>query len=529
MQALSRLRTLAGTGIVALLWVNLVLIAARLWLRDEGADMVALLAAALVAGLATLLWVKDKTGPTTRIVTSIAQAAMVAILVFSFEGSSLQIDAHMYFFATLAICAAWIDWRAIVGYAAFVAIHHTAFYFAMPLAVFPGESHFDRVVLHAVVLVLQSAALIALAHSVVTAFIASEQAVNQAVAAERETRDMAEQVHAADIAAAQERDKRAEEKARAAEASQMVIEQLDAALSRLAAGDLSCRIEAVFPGVMDALRVSFNASIENLERVFGQVRGAVHVVSNGSSQITAANQDLSTRTERQAASVEETASALSTIMQTVRDTASIAEKVGKLVDHARQGAERSGGIVTDAVEAMSRIEASSQEINQIISVIDEIAFQTNLLALNAGVEAARAGEAGKGFAVVAQEVRELAQRSAQAAKEIKHLINSSAAQVQHGVALVDQAGDALRTIADEVNSISSEVSKIVAGAREQSTGLSEIDAALGTIDRSTQQNAAMVEESSAAATQLSGEAQRLDDLMAKFNFSASRQVLARVA
>ncbi|KPF41959.1 methyl-accepting chemotaxis protein [Rhizobium sp. AAP43] len=529
MNALAKLRGWAGTAIISLLWVNLALLAARLGLREAGMDLMALVAGAAIVGLSTMIWLRDRTGSTTRLVTSMGQAAMVALLVLAFEGSPLQIDIHMYFFATLAICAIWIDWRAIVGYAGLVALHHTVIYFLLPAAVFPGESDFSRVLLHAVVLILQSAVLIALVHAVVTAFVASEEAVAAATAAERSTREMSEQVRASDLAAARERDKREEEKARQAEATRVVVQTLDAALARLAAGDLSCRIETAFPDALDALRISFNASLQNLERVVSQVRGAVHVVQHGSAQITSASGQLSERTERQAAFVEETASALTIMMKTVRDTAGIADNVGKLVDHARQGAQRSGTIVTDAVEAMSRIESSSQEISQIISVIDEIAFQTNLLALNAGVEAARAGEAGKGFAVVAQEVRELAQRSAQAAKEIKQLINSSADQVKHGVALVDQAGEALRTIADEVNSISGEVGKIVAGARDQSTGLTEIDSAIGHIDRNTQQNAAMVEESSGAAQQLSNEARQLEKLMAMFNLSNGTQTFARVA
>src|SRR5690606_24439378 len=199
--------------------------------------------------------------------------------------------------------------------------------------------------------------------------------------------------------------------------------------------------------------------------------------------------------------------------------ASVAEHVDRMVDKARDGAERSGAIVTNAVEAMSRIENSSREIGQIIGVIDEIAFQTNLLALNAGVEAARAGEAGKGFAVVAQEVRELAQRSANAAKEIKALINASGAEVNNGVTLVNQAGEALTVIANEVRQISGEIQRIVSGARQQATGISEIDGTIAEIDRGTQQNAAMVEESSAAVQALLNEAVALENLMVRFKLS----------
>ena len=250
---------------------------------------------------------------------------------------------------------------------------------------------------------------------------------------------------------------------------------------------------------------------------------AGHVASTirgGADEISQATHDLSIRTERQAASVEESASALGILTQTVNEAARVAEKVGTMVERAHQGAERSGTVVTNAVHAMSRIEASSREIGQIISVIDEIAFQTNLLALNAGVEAARAGEAGRGFAVVAQEVRELAQRSANAAKEIKTLITTSGSEVTNGVTLVNQAGEALEVIADEVRQISGEIERIVSGARQQAIGIAEIDGTIAEIDRGTQQNAAMVEENSAAAQALADEASALQQMMSRFQISS---------
>jgi methyl-accepting chemotaxis protein len=520
MNELTKLRDRVSYGIIGLLWINFSLILLRNLFRDEGADWGMILATLALLVPATLLWSRDRTGPTTRMVTSMANAASVAILVFAFQGTPLQIDLHMYFFASLAICAAWIDWRAIIGYAALVAVHHVLLYVAMPLAVFPGESDFSRVVLHAVVLIVQSAVLIALTSAVVRAFDVSDKAVADAVAAGREAVDMADHARRTDAAAETERRKRESEKEREAQAVDYAVAELAKSLQRLADGDLSCRIETGFTGALDALRTSFNASVQTLEGVVSQVGQVASVIRNGTGQIGHANNDLSARSERQAASVEETASALSSVMSTVKQTATVAESVGKLVDQARTGAQRSGTIVTDAVSAMSRIEQSSQSISNIIGVIDEIAFQTNLLALNAGVEAARAGEAGKGFAVVAQEVRELAQRSANAAKEIKTLINASGEEVRHGVSLVDQAGEALSTISTEVQSISAEISKIIDGARVQAQGLAEIDTAIGQIDRNTQQNAAMVEESSAAIQQLAQEATTLDQLMAQFKLGA---------
>ncbi|MFN3502749.1 MAG: methyl-accepting chemotaxis protein, partial [Allorhizobium sp.] len=229
-----------------------------------------------------------------------------------------------------------------------------------------------------------------------------------------------------------------------------------------------------------------------------------------------ASDSLSKRTEQQAAAVEETAAALEQITQAVAASTERASEAGKLVARTKEGAERSGLVVRNAIEAMSQIENSSKQISNIIGVIDDIAFQTNLLALNAGVEAARAGEAGKGFAVVAQEVRELAQRSATAAKEIKALINTSSDQVKTGVQLVGETGKALEQIVIEVKDINTNVAAIVEASREQSTGLSEINKAVNAMDQNTQQNAAMVEESTAASHSLAKQAASLRELVSQF-------------
>jgi methyl-accepting chemotaxis protein len=266
------------------------------------------------------------------------------------------------------------------------------------------------------------------------------------------------------------------------------------------------------------LRADFNAASDKLKRAMAMVAENARAIASGSSEIRTAADELAKRTEQQAASVEETAAALEEITTTVRDSSRRAEEAGELVGRSRQHAEHSGQIVQNAINAMDQIEQSSQSISNIIGVIDEIAFQTNLLALNAGVEAARAGEAGKGFAVVAQEVRELAQRSATAAKEIKILITASGGQVQNGVSLVTKAGSALQEIAMQVHDIDSNVVAIVEAAREQSTALGEINQAINTIDQGTQQNAAMVEEQTAASHGLAKEAAALFELLSQFKF-----------
>jgi methyl-accepting chemotaxis protein len=519
MNSLAQLRSNACIGIVGLLWANLLFILARSLFGTDVFDWLPVAAAFVIVCSATALWWQDRTGPTTRIVTSMAQAATVVILVYDFSGSPLQIDLHMYFFASLAICAAWIDWRAIAGYATLVAVQHLLLFFVMPLAAFPGETNFSRVGLHAVILIVQTCVLAALTRAVVKAFEASDSAVEAAGRAERNAVDMAERARMADVQTAEERLHHEGEKAREAEAVAYAVERLGKALAELSSGNVAYRIENPFQGTLDTLRDSFNASVENLEDVLSQAGAVVQTIRGGTAEIDNATHDLSVRTERQAVSVTQTASALGLLTGTVKQTAQVADVVGRMVEQARSGAEQSGVIVTDAVDAMGRIENSSREIGQIIGVIDDIAFQTNLLALNAGVEAARAGEAGKGFAVVAQEVRELAQRSASAAKDIKALINASGQQVASGVSLVGQAGDALRLIASEVTEISREIETIVAGARQQASGLSEIDTAIGEIDHGTQQNAAMVEQSSAAVKQLAKEANTLESLMVRFRVS----------
>ncbi len=287
-------------------------------------------------------------------------------------------------------------------------------------------------------------------------------------------------------------------------------------ISALSQGDLTESMEGRYQGVFAELQTNMNETMSTLRNLMQEVRQSADVINGGADEIRQASNDLSKRTETQAASLEETSSALEEITVAVKTSTERAQDSSRMVTEARQFAEKSSGVVGDATAAMSRIEQASKEITQIINVIDEIAFQTNLLALNAGVEAARAGEAGKGFAVVAQEVRELAQRSATAAKDIKTLITKSSQEVQTGVDLVSSTGVALNDIQTKVIGIASQVTSIATAAQEQSTGLSEVNMAVNQMDQMTQQNAAMVEEAAASTARLADETAHLKALISRF-------------
>ncbi|MFV1543532.1 MULTISPECIES: methyl-accepting chemotaxis protein [Phaeobacter] len=301
---------------------------------------------------------------------------------------------------------------------------------------------------------------------------------------------------------------------------EIVVEQLSSGLVRLAGGDFSQPISDPFPAHHEKLRENFNRTAETLSATVTQVIDTAESIRNGANEISQASDDLSNRTESQAATLEETAAALDEMTASVKSAAEGARSVESIMQEAKQEAETSGTVVQSAVSAMTEIEQSSTHISQIIGVIDDIAFQTNLLALNAGVEAARAGEAGKGFAVVASEVRALAQRSSDAAMEIKTLIGDSTKQVERGVDLVGKTGDALQSIVERVGHISKLVSGIATGASEQSTGLHEINTGVTQLDQVTQQNAAMVEEATAAGHMLNADATKLAQLVAHFRVAA---------
>jgi methyl-accepting chemotaxis protein len=309
----------------------------------------------------------------------------------------------------------------------------------------------------------------------------------------------------------------------ATRAQSVVVTALATGLERASQGDLLFRIETPFAQDYETLRRDFNLAMDKLRDAMREINAHAHAVSGAAAELTQASDDLSRRTEHQAASLEQTAASLDVLTTTVHKTAESTQAARNAATAAQAEAEKSGAVLADTVRAMGGIQESSGQIGTIIGVIDEIAFQTNLLALNAGVEAARAGDAGRGFAVVATEVRALAQRSADAAREIKALISASGREVGNGVMLVGETGRALSRIAEQVARLNERIGEIAAATSEQSTRLREVNAAINQMDQVTQQNAGMVEEATAASHSLEQQAETLAHLVGQFRIEQGQQ------
>ena len=553
LSSLDDLRRRASSVFVIWLWVHLPLILAVAWF-NETALVASGIGATVIAGIATWFCRTDPVGTATRQVVAAAFVGMASLLVFAAAGP-WQIDMHMYYFAIFAVLAAYCDWRAILTAAALTALHHLTLNFVLPYAIFPNGGDFARVVVHAVIVVAECGVLIWLCLVLENLFARSAASLNQMqaamaerekaeaeaaaqrerFAAERQTQEMRfEQAIGRVVAAAADGDL----------AQRVSTTELDGVMARvgssvntllarsetvfgavqtvtgaMAAGDLRRRITDEFHGRFGALASDINAMGDKLRGFADRLAQSAEAVKSASSEISTGSQDLAQRTESQAASIEETAASMHEITTTVKQNADNAQAANQLAVAARDTAEKGGAVVADAVKAVTQIEGSAQKISDIVGLIDEIAFQTNLLALNASVEAARAGEAGKGFAVVAQEVRALAQRSANASKDIKALITESNAQVKTGASLVNQTGASLTEIVTAIKKVSDIVAEIAAASREQATGLEQVNTAVSGMDEITQRNGALVEETTAAAQTLEGQARQLAELVGFFRTS----------
>ncbi|MFN3521638.1 MAG: methyl-accepting chemotaxis protein [Phenylobacterium sp.] len=513
-------RAFGNRLLVGLLWVMCPIIAV-VALGLKGPWMAFGGASAGVALAATAAWKFDPEGVSARLAVAAALMAQVSLLVAAHSGHAWQIDMHMAYFAALAALLVYCDWRAILAGAAVVALHHLTLSFILPAAVFPGGGSLARVIVHAVILVAEAASLMWIANSIVGMFAVSDTALRRAEAALREVEEATAAAEAARAAEGRASQERAALQASVEEERRVVVDSLAGGLEKLAEGDLAFRLDQAFAPQFEKLRTDYNRAVERLEATLASIIASTNGMNGSIRELSQAAGALSRRTEQQAASLEETAAALDEITATVSKSAAGAKQASGVVAAARDDAGRSAEVVSRAVSAMGQIEQSSHQISQIIGVIDEIAFQTNLLALNAGVEAARAGESGRGFAVVASEVRALAQRSAEAAKEIKTLISASTEQVGAGVHLVAETGEALERIVARVAEIDGLVSEIAASSQEQAIGLNEVNTAVNRMDQTTQQNAAMVEESTAASHALAAEAQSLAQAVSRFRIGRS--------
>ena len=457
----------------------------------------------LIVGALTL-FASRLNSPTSEYLLSFSLVAHCILLTTAFQGHQWQIDTHMAFFAILAVISTLGKPGALLFGAALIAVHHLSFSFLLPSLIYPadaGVGNFSRTVFHATIVIIETGVLFF--------------AMNKKMAADRNAqfqRKSAEE----NAQAAQEAQRQASEKQKSVE-SVMVI--LAKHLNELANGNLTAKIGNDLPEGYENLRVDFNKTLRTLSETMSNIVEASSRIQQSANEISHASDDLSNRTENQAATLEQTAAALDELTASVKSAAEGAKSIENIVLEAQSEAEASGKVVEDAISAMAEIKKSSDQISQIIGVIDDIAFQTNLLALNAGVEAARAGEAGKGFAVVASEVRALAQRSTEAAKEIKTLISGSTKQVECGVGFVGGAGTALASIVQRVTHISDLVRNMATGTTEQAVGLGEINIGVNQLDHVTQQNAAMVEEATAASHTLKFDASSLQDLVRNFRTS----------
>lgn len=456
-----------------------------------------LIAASAVLLVAPPMWCahQRRSDPATRILFGVTYPLLAALLLAQASTTGWIIDMHMVFFAFLAVLTALADWRVIVAGTLVTALHHLALNFIAPAYVFPDGADLLRVVFHAVVVLVEATVLIVLC---------------------RQFESLIDGLAAARLAQAKlDAERNAEREALAAD-QRVVLSGLSERLHALAEGDLSTRLESPFPGEYDRARTLLNESCADLDRLVGTVADTADQVANGAQELREASTSLATKTEQQTAAIESAARTAGDLLRAIEEQAKLWDTTRSTALDAKADADRGADDITGAAEAITRIEASSIEIGEMIGFIDTIAFQTNLLALNAGVEAARAGEAGKGFAVVAGEVRELAQRSAQSATAIKELVAASKNEVAVGVERVNHMVSLLASLVSRFSDIAGQIDRIALGSSGTLDAIRQIDEAMRLLDRGMQQNAAMAEQTSAASVELLRNAEDLNGQVERF-------------
>jgi methyl-accepting chemotaxis protein len=533
-------------------------------LAQGGAGLGSVLAGGATAALLVMYVVAGKGQAFRFLAVSVMMAQVMALLIAS-RGYPYQVDLHMAFFAALALSALMYDAKAILLGAALVAVHHLALGLAVEDLVFYGGSGLPRVALHAVILVAEAAGLVwlstttqnllSLAHKKSEEAALEAEKVNQMAAesaAERGERakqeeqilTRLEQSFGRVVAEAVEGrfDSRVDEKfgfvvfdnlAKSINALidtvQRGLGETGTVLAGLAQADLTRRVEGQYKGEFGALKDSTNAVADQLNQIVGQIKGTSRGLKTATGEILSGANDLSERTTKQAATIEETSAAMEQLATTVLKNADRASEASKVSANVTRTAEEGGKVMGEANMAMERITASSGKISNIIGLIDDIAFQTNLLALNASVEAARAGDAGKGFAVVAVEVRRLAQSAASASSEVKVLIEQSGTEVNTGSRLVADAASRLEAMLEAARSSNALMEGIARDSREQASAIEEVNTAVRQLDEMTQHNAALVEETNAAIEQTESQANELDRVVDIFTVVGNAPAESRVA